>query len=166
MGRQPDLLPDETLLLSVNRHPVVIISRTLPVAIGGLVLVIGGIVVPLGALESARPFILLVIALAVFVYLDIQYIVWRSESYTITDQRIILKRGVLSRFTRSIGMGRIQDVSTFQGVVGRVFDYGSVEVESAGRDGAEVLTYVPDPTRFRNVLFETLHGEGGAQDHT
>jgi uncharacterized membrane protein YdbT with pleckstrin-like domain len=160
MSRDEELLPDEKALLHVNRHPLVLISRTWWVTLLALVVLVVGVAwtPPAGFLRDGRLFIVLVILLAAFVYFDIQFILWRSESYTITDQRIILRRGVVSKYSRSIGMTRVQDVTTFQGALGRVFDYGNVEVESAGRDGAEVLTFVPHPTEFRNVLFECLHG--------
>ena len=68
---------------------------------------------------------------------------------------------MIGRFSRSIGIGRVQDVTTSQGLLGRVFDYGTVEIESAGKDGAEILAYCPDPQGFRNVLLEQLHPQGG-----
>jgi hypothetical protein len=49
-------------------------------------------------------------------------------------------------------------VSTSQSLFGRLFDFGNVEIESAGKDGAEIFTYVPDPEHFRDILFEQLHG--------
>ena len=48
-------------------------------------------------------------------------------------KRILQRRGVLGKFSRSIGIARVQDVSTSQSVFGRLFDYGNVEIESAGR---------------------------------
>jgi uncharacterized membrane protein YdbT with pleckstrin-like domain len=65
---------------------------------------------------------------------------------------------VLGKYTRSVGIARVQDVSTSQSLFGRLFSYGNVEIESAGRDGAELFTYVPAPEHFRNILFEQLHG--------
>lgn len=158
MGIESELLPDERLLLHVNRHPLLLLERNFLAVVLGLLLIVGGSLVPLpSSISGARLFAVLVVALVVFIYVDVQYIVWRSESYTITDHRIILRRGVIGRYTRSIGLSRVQDVTTYQALFGRVFGYGTVEVESAGRDGAEVLTYVPNAAGFRNTLFESMH---------
>ncbi|HEY8740256.1 MAG TPA: PH domain-containing protein [Candidatus Dormibacteraeota bacterium] len=163
MAEDRDLLPGETELLRVHRHPVVMLRRgALPSLIGVVVLAAGALVPLPPAYRTLRWFLLLVLLIGFLVYLDIQYIIWRSETVTITDQRVLLRRGVFGRFSRSIGLGRVQDVSTFQGFTGRILDYGTVQVESAARDGAEVLDHVPDPARFRNVLFEQLHGGGPA----
>ena len=163
MSRDSELLPDEQALLHLNRHPLVLLSRTWWAVLGALVVLVVGVLVtpPPGILRDGRLFFVLLVLLLAFIHFDIQYILWRSESYTITDQRIILRRGVMSKYSRSIGLSRVQDVTTYLGWWGGSSIYGTVEVESAGRDGAEVLTYVPHPTHFRNVLFECLHGHGG-----
>jgi uncharacterized membrane protein YdbT with pleckstrin-like domain len=161
MAEDRDLIPGEKVLLHVNKHVLVLVSRVLVPALVVLVISAGLALVPLGSLRDLRWFVILALLLGLFVYLDIQYIIWRSESYTISDQRVLLRRGVIGKFSRSIGIGRVQDVTTSQGLLGRVFDYGTVEIESAGKDGAEILSFVPNPDDFRNVLLEQLHPQGG-----
>jgi len=154
-----DLLPGETELLHVNRHWVVLVRRVLvPVLVGSVVLGVGAAVQLNQPLATYRWFALLVLLIGLLVFVDIRYIIWRSETVTLTDQRVLLRRGVFGKYSRSIGMQRVQDVTTAQGLGGRIFNYGTVEVESAARDGVEVLDHVPDPTNFRNVLFEHLRG--------
>lgn len=157
--KDKDLLPGETALLHLNRHPLVLVREVLGPTLVVLAISVVLVLIPFaGTLKDLRWFLVLALLLGLFVYLDIRYIIWRSVTYTVTDQRILQRRGVLGKFSRSIGIARVQDVSTSQSVFGRLFDYGNVEIESAGRDGAEVFTYVPDPDRFRNILFEQLHG--------
>ncbi|MFY9616046.1 MAG: PH domain-containing protein [Candidatus Dormiibacterota bacterium] len=159
--RNSELLPGEQRVLQVNRHPLVLVGRSYLVVGLGLILIVVAALVPVtGTLLELRWFAILLVALVVFVFLDVQYIRWRAESYTITDQRIITRRGVISRFSRAIGLSRVQDVTTYQGLFGRVFGYGTVEVETAGRDGAEALTFVPRPMEFRNAIYESLQPPG------
>ncbi|MHB8509655.1 MAG: PH domain-containing protein [Candidatus Dormibacteria bacterium] len=168
MKNDADLIPGEALLLQVNRHAVALVGRCWKVALGALALVVAGGLLPLGdaSLRNLRWFILLGVVLVALVYIDIQFIIWRSETYTLTDQRVILKRGVIGKFSRSISLSRVQDVTTSQRLFGRLLNYGTVEVESAGHDGAEVLTCIPDPGHFRNVLFERLHPDLGPGSST
>jgi uncharacterized membrane protein YdbT with pleckstrin-like domain len=159
MAEDKDLLPGETALLHINRHPLVLVREvlvpTLVVLAISIVLVFVNFT---GQLGQLRWFAVLLMLLGLFVYIDVRYIIWRSVIYTITDQRILQRRGVLGKFTRSIGIARVQDVSTSQSLFGRLFHFGNVEIESAGRDGSEVFTYLPDPDHFRDILFEQLHG--------
>lgn len=159
MAEDKDLLPGETALLHINRHPLVLVKEVLSPTLVVLAISIVLVLIKFsGTLRDLRWFIVLAMLLGLFVYLDIRYIIWRSVTYTITDQRILQRRGVLGKFTRSIGIARVQDVSTSQSLFGRLFHFGNVEIESAGRDGSEVFTYVPDPDHFRDILFEQLHG--------
>lgn len=161
MAEDRDLLPGETPLLRVHRHPVVIVRRVLVPLLAAVVVLGGGAFLPLqSSAGELRWFAELILLLAFLVYLDIQWIIWRSETLTVTDQRVLYRRGVFGRFSRSTGLSRVQDVTTAQGMVGRMLNYGTVEVESAARDGAEVFDHVPDPANFRNILFEQLH-QGG-----
>jgi uncharacterized membrane protein YdbT with pleckstrin-like domain len=153
-----ELIPGETLLLQVNRHWLVLVASVWKWIAGYAVILAAAILVHLtGSSSTLRWFALLGVTLLLLVYIDVRYIVWRSENYTLTDERVIVRRGVVGKFIRSTSMSRVQDVTTRQRLLGRLFNFGSVEIESAGRDGAEVLTYVPDPQHFRNVLFERLH---------
>src|SRR5439155_581629 len=51
---------------------------------------------------------------------------------------------------------RIQDLTTFQGIWGRTWGFGDIELESAGRDSAEVLSMVPRPQQLRNAIFSQI----------
>lgn len=158
---QDELVPGEEILLITRRHPILLIGRVWKLALLVLALaVLGGILPLTGPVRDLRWFIIAALVLLMLIFIDIQWIVWRSETFTITNERVILKRGVIGRFSRSIGMTRVQDVTITQRLFGRIFGYGTVEIESAGKDGAEILSYVPQPAHFRNVLFERLHGQG------
>jgi uncharacterized membrane protein YdbT with pleckstrin-like domain len=74
----------------------------------------------------------------------------------LTDQRVILNEGIVGRFSRSIAVDRIQDLTTRQGLSGRTMGYGDIELESAGRDSGEVLQKIPHPQQFRNAIFAQI----------
>ena len=85
----------------------------------------------------------LVIGLFVVGAFLLRYLRWRYTTYVLTDKRILLSRGILSRYTESITLDRIQDTAISQSLIGRMFKAGTVEIESAGRDGTEMLHRVP-----------------------
>lgn len=162
MSDNRDLIPGETELLHVNKHMLVLVRRVImPTLVVAVIVVVGAVIHVGSSFAALRWFVLLAVALALFVYLDLQYIIWRSETYTITNDRVLLRRGVIGRYSRSISLNRVQDVTTNQDFFGRIFNFGTLEIESAGEKGAQVLTYVPHPDNFRNVLFERLQAAGG-----
>lgn len=71
---------------------------------------------------------------------------WRAELIVVTDRRLIRIHGVLSTTVDDIRLGQITDSTYRQTLVGHVFGYGSIRIESAGQTQAvEQLDYVPNP---------------------
>ena len=149
-----DLLPGERILVSSPRHWMVMLR---PVAVTILAMAVAFAVLILVPLRGElKLFLALGVLLLGVGVLNIYYWGWRAHEYVLTDQRVILNEGILSKFSRSIAIDRIQDLTTFQGVLGRACGYGDIELESAGREGAEVLSMVPRPQQLRNAIFAQI----------
>jgi uncharacterized membrane protein YdbT with pleckstrin-like domain len=156
----PKLLDNEREVRVVRQHWAVFVPV---VAISALVLIVTFVVLKVlphdvsgHDLHSVKVVIILVIGLAALGVLSLHYLRWRFTTYTITDRRVLVSRGVLSRYTESITLDRIQDTSVSQSLLGRIFRAGTVEIESAGRDGAEVIHLIPDPMGFSNQLQQAV----------
>jgi len=81
-------------------------------------------------------------------------------------RRVILDTGVVSRASKVIALDRVQDIATNQSLLGRMLGYGRIEIDSAGAAGAEVLSALPHPQRFRDEVFsraEKLRGTGASE---
>ncbi|HRC06829.1 MAG TPA: PH domain-containing protein [Miltoncostaeales bacterium] len=57
--------------------------------------------------------------------------------YVVTDQRIRIRRGTLSRREQSTNIEKIQNINTFQSVLGRMLGIGDVEFGTAGSEVAD-----------------------------
>jgi membrane protein YdbS with pleckstrin-like domain len=64
--------------------------------------------------------------------------------YTITNNKIILDYGILSRTHKTIPLHKIQDIGYTQTIIERLFEIGDVAIESAGEHGAILLLDLPD----------------------
>jgi uncharacterized membrane protein YdbT with pleckstrin-like domain len=149
-----DLLPGEQILTSSLRHWVVLLR---PIATTVLAVAISLVILALLPLRGElRLFLMLGALLAAIGVLNLYYWAWRAHEYILTDQRVILNEGIISKFSRSISIDRIQDLTTFQGLWGRTWGFGDIELESAGRDGAELLSTVPRPQQLRNAIFAQI----------
>jgi len=81
---------------------------------------------------------------------------WVLETVTVTDERVIIKEGVLIRSTKVIPLSHVQDVLTRQNVLGQVLGYGSLEIDTAGRGDNELIPDLPAPVRLREQVFALL----------
>lgn len=101
--------------------------------------------------------LVLVLAIAIAaIVLTVHWLRWRYTTFTLTDRRVMVGTGVLSRHTESIALDRVQDTAVRQSLLARVFRAGDVEIESAGRDGTEVLARIHDPQGFSNDLLTAV----------
>ena len=149
-----DLLPGERILVSSSRHWVVLLRPIATTILAAIVLLVVLTLLPLAG--ELRLFLMLGVALAGILIINLYYWGWRAHEYILTDQRVILNEGIISKFSRSIAIDRIQDLTTYQGLWGRTWGFGDIELESAGREGAEMLSTVPRPQQLRNAIFAQI----------
>ena len=158
-----DLLPGERILARSCRHWVVLLR---PIATTVLAIAIAVAILALVPISGELRLLLMLGALLVgLAVINLYYWGWRAHEYVLTDQRVILNEGIVSKFSRSIAIDRIQDLTTFQGLWGRTWGFGDIELESAGREGAELLSTVPRPQQLRNAIFgqiEARRRQGGS----
>src|SRR3954452_24943819 len=60
-----------------------------------------------------------------------------STRYTITNQRLRIQRGILSRNVQQTRIERVQNVTTQQSLVARVLRVGTVDFDTAGTDDSD-----------------------------
>lgn len=110
------------------------------------------------SLWSLLPNILLgLILLPVF---GIGLIFWLSAAikyYTtelaITDKRVVAKFGLIRRSTIEMNLPKIESIQVEQGIVGRIFNYGSILIAGAG-DPKAPIPGISNPLKFRNQFFQ------------
>ena len=68
----------------------------------------------------------------------------KSFKYEVTDQFILIDRGVITRHKTTIPFSRIQNVSSIQGPFDRKFGLYTVKIETAGISGGDGGKMVPE----------------------
>jgi uncharacterized membrane protein YdbT with pleckstrin-like domain len=83
-------------------------------------------------------------------FLAIMGPIWTTE-IGVTNQRLIYKRGLLWRSTQELQLRAIEEVNLEQGLLGRIFDYGRLELRGTGVDDIR-LPALADPLGLRKAL--------------
>jgi len=92
-----------------------------------------------------------VIALLGFVFfLGILMPIWTTE-IGVTNQRLIYKRGLIWRKTQELQLRAIEEVKLDQGLLGRLFDFGRLDLHGTGV-GDIRLPALADPVGLRKAL--------------
>ncbi len=69
----------------------------------------------------------------------------------VTDRRVILKRGLLSRYTAEMNISKIETVDVRQSIWGRLLGYGTIVIRGTGA-GIEPLRAIGAPITLRNAI--------------
>ena len=150
------LLPGENLVLTHHQHWI-FLAKALWVPAVLVIAVLVADVTLLGPNSYYVPHLRTTLTLAVvaiaLLWLIAVYLRWQSTTYTLTDQRIKIETGFFGREEKIIPIDRVQDCTTRMSLLGRMLGYGTVEVDAAGAQGAEILNHLPDPGSFRDQVF-------------
>jgi uncharacterized membrane protein YdbT with pleckstrin-like domain len=82
--------------------------------------------------------------------------------YVITTFRVLRTSGVLTRKNEWIPWVKITDLSFRQTMLGRLFGYATIRIESANEEsGLKDLSDLKDPVRFNRILVEMINAKQG-----
>ena len=89
----------------------------------------------------------------------VPFLRWQTTTYRLTNRRLQLRSGILTRSGRDFPLIRISDVSFSQGPIDRLLGTGRLVVESAGEHGQLALTEIPDVQQVQSTLFQLVEDE-------
>ena len=88
-----------------------------------------------------------IVLMSVYLYFD-----WDLDIWVVTNRRVIDEWGVLSSNTRETPLDTIQNVDYHQSIIGKMFDYGNVEIRSAAAEGKTVNKFVASPKGLKDTI--------------
>ena len=160
MTVDPSLTQDERLVLLLHPHWKTLIR---PFAVAVIVIVIAlvaEVLIPSGSLAVAgRLAVAAVTILVLMVWLMVPVLRWRTTIYELTNRRLKVRNGIVTRHGRDIPLARINDVSFSKGPLDRLLGSGRLVVESAGEHGQIVLTDIPRVEVVQATLFHLVEEE-------
>ena len=94
------------------------------------------------------------ISLFVLISAFFDYLRWNNEQYIVTDQRVIQIRGVLNKDVIDSSLDKINDVELRQSWLGRIFDYGTIEILTASEVGINEMRQIAHPLAFKRAMLD------------
>ena len=131
------------LILEPNEHVLV---ATRPLFLWELfvlleILFVVGALYASGQGQDVLAGVLLIAALALFVWLVFRWIPWSRRWYVLTDRRVIARWGVFNRNQAALLLDRVQDASLARPFpLSLIRDYGVLHLESAGEHSRETIS--------------------------
>lgn len=90
------------------------------------------------------------------VLLLIAIVVVQSTEFAVTNKRVVLKMGVTSRKVTELQLNKSEGLQITEGVIGRMFGYGTVKVSTGGV--VEAVKFVAKPFEFKKQVNNAIEG--------
>jgi uncharacterized membrane protein YdbT with pleckstrin-like domain len=87
-------------------------------------------------------------------------LVWRNKAYVITNRRVIQISGVFSKNAVDSSLEKVTDVKLSQSLLGRIFDYGDIEILTASEFGNNLFRQIANPVKFKTAMLNAKEEMG------
>lgn len=97
--------------------------------------------------------VVLCLVLVGFGILLVWWLQCKATTLTVTEERTILRKGLLAKATTEVWHKDVRNVQISQGLLQRMLGVGTVGISSAGQSGVEILAVgVPEPANVRKII--------------
>lgn len=153
---------NEQVLLMTRQHWLVLIGEiltetVLSIAVIGLVSLIWILWIPNPLV--ALGFLLLVLPLASLLR---DVLTWSNRQYVVTSRRVIHLEGVFNKEVTDSSLEKVNDVKMEQSWLGRLLDFGNLEILTASELGVNKFALIERPVRLKTAMLnaknELEHG--------
>jgi uncharacterized membrane protein YdbT with pleckstrin-like domain len=91
-----------------------------------------------------------------------------SSEFAVTNKRVVVKVGLVRRHSTEILLRQVEGITVDQGILGRIFDYGTIVIEGTGSDRTPYRG-IGGPLKFRLAVQEQIEHslaqrDGGTAD--
>lgn len=87
----------------------------------------------------------------------LDYLRWSHEQCVVTDRRILLLRGIFNTSAIDIPLEKINEVELRQSWLGRLLDFGDIEITTASEAGVSRFRSLADPQGFKRAMNDARH---------
>ena len=145
----------EEVLFVTRQHWLVLVGEIASEAILTIALIVlVSLVLGLSAFGpvAALGYLLLVFPL---ISLTRDVLIWRNRQYIVTNRRIIQVAGVLQKDVTDSSLEKVNDVKMEQSALGRMLDYGDIEILTASETGDNLFKRIGDPIKFKTAMLNS-----------
>jgi uncharacterized membrane protein YdbT with pleckstrin-like domain len=147
------LRPGETKILETRTHWVTVVEPFLLLFFAALICAILFFIV-----QTKSGFMTVVRWIGgVFLAITFYYFLYREwyrrrDIWAVTSLRVIDEKGIFSLFCKESPLEKINNLSYYQSLLGRILRYGDVEIQTAAEDGATIYKKVTNPRLLKDTI--------------
>ncbi|MHA3705136.1 PH domain-containing protein, partial [Jatrophihabitans sp. YIM 134969] len=153
------LLESERLVFAVRRHSAVLAGAT---SVFLVLVLVAAVLLAFSGGSDVIATTGLIVLLAALAWYGWKVGDWWVEKFTVTDRRVLLVSGLLTRRVAIMPLRKVTDLTFERSITGRLLGYGAFVMESAGQQQAlSRVDYLPRPEALYLQMSDLLFGSGG-----
>ena len=156
---------NEKVILISRQHWFILISsiflELLIILAVIIIITLALIFAPVATPLLALGYLLLIIPL-IFMAHDIM--VWSNRQYIVTNRRVMQVAGVFNKSVTDSSLEKVNDVKMEQSAMGRLFEFGDIQILTASELGVNLFKRIGEPIVFKTAMLnakEKLEYGGG-----
>ena len=156
-----NLLGDnEKILLNARQHWFML-ARNILIELAFVLLLTIGITVLINSFGVIWAGFLYILLLIPGFIILIKFLTWNSQRFIITNHRVININGVVNKNVIDSSLEKVNDVKLTQSYLGRIFNYGDIEIMTASEFGVNYLKRINRPIKYKTTMLNAKE----ATDH-
>lgn len=151
------LASNEQVIYTARKHWIAPLFATLTgslLTLGALAALGGSLFVSGGWFDTLLVWGGWLALLAGVVLLSRAFVIWASQRYVVTNQKVMKVSGVLRKTAAGSALEKINDTTIEQPLLGRLLDYGTVQVLTAADESNLRYRVMSKPMQFRRAILD------------
>ena len=149
----------EEVVFESRQHWFAVLAETWAYVIAAVIALAVLIWATSGAPDNIRGLlqvVALLVLLAALAYIGIKVWAWRNQEYLITTRRVIKAEGIFNKQMGDSSLEKVNDARLTQSWVGRIFDYGTLDILTASEAAESGLLndfpMLAEPVKFKVAM--------------
>lgn len=157
------LLGKNEQLIFMTRKHVIVIARALLLGLIAMLVIAAGAIVA-GTFTGGPGYLLLILLVLPLWQLAVVLIRWRNEEYIVTNRRVMKIEGVMDKHVFDSSLEKVNDVELDQTWLGRILNYGDVDILTGSDIGVNKFLKISSPVEFKRQMLDQKEAMGTVSD--
>jgi uncharacterized membrane protein YdbT with pleckstrin-like domain len=161
MGYLEELMGGKEEIVFKTRQHWLAIVRTIVVWSAVSILIFGAtmaIFLVTATFSDGLALVLLLALVFPFWKIMVDLLNWWHEQYVITNRRVIQLEGIINKHSIDSSLEKVNDVVLAQSALGRMLNYGDVQILTASEIGVNRFKRMARPVRFKTEMLDQKEG--------
>ena len=94
----------------------------------------------------------LIVTLIAALYPMLEWLSWKNNLWCVTNLRVVDESGFFSRYSKESPLDKINNVEYDQSILGRLFGYGNVDIQTAAEMGETTYELIHHPKLLKDTI--------------